>query len=194
MSQSVPRRRGRPRKAASEEERVARERPLQRARSQRYYQRQHQQAIRPHRAPTESQQAEFIHHYHYQPHPPAIPSTTDPVIGLHLEPHLQIPTPFEDPPAAEPTYNRNYDDDEPNEAEACPAGVPYSPLPVGDNELYDTLSQYCPALKNNGVSVARRYRTFSNQLRKTFTSQYHQPKVSIPTPSKRYPESQFGPA
>ncbi|KAH8656460.1 hypothetical protein BGZ61DRAFT_466555 [Ilyonectria robusta] len=145
MSQSVPRRRGRPRKAASEEERVARERALQRARSQRYYQRQHQQAIHPHGAPTESQLAEFIHHYHYQPHPPAIPSTTDPVIGLHLEPHLQIPTPFEDPPAAEPTYNGNYDDDEPNEAKAGPAGAPCSPPPVGDNELHDTPSHYCPA-------------------------------------------------
>ncbi|KAH6983929.1 hypothetical protein EDB80DRAFT_783227 [Ilyonectria destructans] len=143
MSQSVPRRRGRPRKAASEEERVAWDRALQRARSQRYYQRQHQQAIQPHRAPTESQQAEFIHHYHYQPHPPAIPSTTDPVIGLHLEPHLQIPTAFEDPPAAEPTYN--LDDHEPNEAEAGPAGAPCSPQPVGDNELHDTPSHYCPA-------------------------------------------------
>ncbi|KAH6976823.1 hypothetical protein EDB80DRAFT_826657 [Ilyonectria destructans] len=144
MSQSVPRRRGRPRKAASEEERVARERALQRARSQRYYQRQHQQAVTPHRAPTESQEARFIHHYHYQPHPPAVPSTTDPVVGLHLEPHLQIPTPFEDPPAAEPTYNRNHDDDEPNEAEAGPAGAPCSPPPVGDSELHDTPSQYYP--------------------------------------------------
>ncbi|KAH6988684.1 hypothetical protein EDB80DRAFT_782267 [Ilyonectria destructans] len=143
MSQSVPRRRGRPRKAASEEERVARERALQRARSQRYYQRQHQQAIHPHRAPTESQHAEFIHHDHYQPHPPAIPSTTDPVIGLHLEPHLQIPTPFEDPPAAEPTYNP--DDDEPNETEAGPAAAPCNPQPVGDNELHDTPSHYCRA-------------------------------------------------
>ncbi|KAH6985301.1 hypothetical protein EDB80DRAFT_869331 [Ilyonectria destructans] len=158
-----------------------------------------------------------------QPHPPPIPSTTDPVVGLHLEPHLQIPTPFEDPPAAEPTYNRNYDDDEPNEAEAGPAGAPCSPSPVGDNELYDTPSQYCndctshytkrpqgqkgsvrcdtaravtniAQLKKNGVSVARRYRTSWNQLRKAFTSQYHQSTVSIPTPSKRYPESQFGSA
>ncbi|KAJ4181108.1 hypothetical protein NW759_017205, partial [Fusarium solani] len=152
MSQSVPRRRGRPRKAASEEERVARKRALQRARSQRYYQRQHQQAINPHRAPTESQQAEFIHHYHYQPHPPAIPSTTDPVIGPHLESHLQIPTPFEDPPAAEPTYNRNYDDDEPNEAEAGPAGAPCSPLPLGDSELHDTPSQYYPAEEERSQS------------------------------------------
>ncbi|KAH6960098.1 hypothetical protein BKA56DRAFT_190504 [Ilyonectria sp. MPI-CAGE-AT-0026] len=145
MSQSVPRGRGRPKKpVASEEERVARERALQRARSQRYYQRQHQQAVNPNPAPTESQETRFIYHYHYQPHPPAIPSTTDPVVGVHLEPHLQIPTPFEDPPAAEPTYNRNYDD-EPNAAEAGPAGAPCSPPPVGDNELHDTPSQYCPA-------------------------------------------------
>ena len=153
MSQSVPRRRGRPRKAASEEERAARKRALQRARSQRYYQQQHQQAINPHRAPTESQQAQFIHHYHYQPHPPAIPSTTDPVIGLHLEPHLQIPPPLEDPPAAEPTYNRNYDDDdEPNEAAAGPAGAPCSPPPVGDSELHDTPSQYYPAEEERSQS------------------------------------------
>ncbi|KAH7248193.1 hypothetical protein B0J15DRAFT_596508 [Fusarium solani] len=158
MSQLVPRRRGRPRKVASEEERVARKRALQRARSRRYYQQQHQQAINPRRAPTESQQAEFIHHHHYQPHPPAIPSTTDPIISLHLEPHLQIPPPLEDPPAAEPTYNRNYDDDEPNEAEAGPAGAPCSPPPVGDSDLHDTpSSQYYPAEEertDDGVDAA----------------------------------------
>lgn len=121
MSQPAPKRRGRPARKApqTEEQRLA----SQRARSQRYYQRQHEQAVISYRAPTEPQQAEFIHH-HYQPHPPAIPSTTDPVVGLHLEPHLQIPTPVEDPLPAESTYNRDYD--EPSETEAGPAAAPPS--------------------------------------------------------------------
>ncbi|KAH7191241.1 hypothetical protein DER44DRAFT_815737 [Fusarium oxysporum] len=56
MSQPAPRRRGRSKKIESEEERVARERALQRVRSQRYYERKHQQAVLgsqsfPHSAP-----------------------------------------------------------------------------------------------------------------------------------------------
>ncbi|KAJ9413411.1 hypothetical protein QL093DRAFT_2584125 [Fusarium oxysporum] len=73
----------------------------QRARSQRYYQRQHGQSVDSHRVAVGSQNAEFV--YHYQPHPPALPSTTNPVIGLHLEPHLNIPTPLEQDVVAEPT-------------------------------------------------------------------------------------------
>lgn len=127
MSQPAPKRRGRPARKVpqTEEERLA----SQRARSQRYYQRQHKQAVVSYCAPTESQQAEFIHHY--QPHPPAIPSTTDPVVGLHLEPHLQIPTPFEVPLPAESTYNRDYD--EPSETEAGPAAAPCNP-PVWNHD------------------------------------------------------------
>lgn len=45
---------------------------------------------------------------------------TNPVVGLHLEPHLHIPTPFEDPLPAESTYNRDYD--EPSETEASGPG------------------------------------------------------------------------
>ncbi|KAJ4172995.1 hypothetical protein NW754_003201 [Fusarium falciforme] len=49
----------------------------------------------------------------------------DPVIGLHLEPYLQIPTPFEVPLPAESTYNPDYD--EPSETEAGPAAAPDNP-------------------------------------------------------------------
>lgn len=123
MSQPAPKRRGRPKKpVASEEERLARSRALQRERSRRYYRRQHEQAVESTRAQTESQGATFI--YHYQPHPPAIPSTTDPIVGLHLEPHLEIPTPIEPGPQLriEPTYNRDYD--EPSGLEAGLAAPP----------------------------------------------------------------------
>ncbi|KAJ9413915.1 hypothetical protein QL093DRAFT_2584449 [Fusarium oxysporum] len=107
MSQPAPKRRGRPPRKVpqTEEERLA----SQRARSQRYYQRQHGQSVDSHRVAVGSQNAEFV--YHYQPHPPALPSTTNPVIGLHLEPHLNIPTPLEQDVVAEPTCAGEADTD-----------------------------------------------------------------------------------
>lgn len=107
MSQPAPKRRGRPPRKVpqTEEERLA----SQRARSQRYYQRQHGQSVDAHRVAVGSQNAEFV--YHYQPHPPALPSTTNPVIGLHLEPHLNIPTPLEQDVVAEPTCAGEADTD-----------------------------------------------------------------------------------
>jgi hypothetical protein len=62
--------------------------------------------------------------YHYQPHPPALPSTTNPVIGLHLEPYLHIPTPLEEEVVTEPTYAG--DDDAPGELDTDPTAAPTS--------------------------------------------------------------------
>ncbi|GKU11138.1 unnamed protein product, partial [Fusarium langsethiae] len=120
MSQPAPKRRGRPPRKVpqTEEERLA----SQRARSQRYYQRQHGQSVDSHRVAVGSQNAEFV--YHYQPHPPALPSTTNPVIGLHLEPHLYIPTPLEQDVVAEPTCAGDYD--APGEADTDPTAAPTS--------------------------------------------------------------------
>ncbi|KAI5455644.1 hypothetical protein BGZ63DRAFT_429551 [Mariannaea sp. PMI_226] len=168
MSPSAPRRRGRPRNAASEEEREARERALQEAR--------------------------FIKHCHYQPHPPVVPSTTDPIVGpLHSELHVQLPTPLEDPPAAEPTYNRNDDDEQPNEAEAGSVGAVCNPPLVGDAGLDDTPFQYDPAEEERSQH-GQEIQVLLQSVEKAFASQYHQSKVPIDTLSrllKWYPKSQL---
>ncbi|KAK2666798.1 hypothetical protein RAB80_017915 [Fusarium oxysporum f. sp. vasinfectum] len=85
MSQPAPRRRGRPRKTESEEARVARERALQRVRSQRYYERKQQQAVQPSLPAAELHQTEFVHYHHAlsQQSPAAL--STDLSTGFHLE-------------------------------------------------------------------------------------------------------------
>ncbi|KAH6983931.1 hypothetical protein EDB80DRAFT_691731 [Ilyonectria destructans] len=67
---------------------------------------------------------------------------TNPVVGLHLEPHLQIPTPFEVPLPAESTYNRDYD--EPSETEAGPAAAPCNPA-VWNHEENSRTNHLSPA-------------------------------------------------
>jgi hypothetical protein len=91
---SIQKGRGRPRLALTEEQRVERRRALERARSYRHYHQQQALAI----TPIESRAG--IHHN--APHLPALPSTTDPVIGLHIEPNISIPVPAEEPPAPRP--------------------------------------------------------------------------------------------
>jgi hypothetical protein len=105
MPEAAPKRRGRPARKVpqTEEERLA----SQRVRSQRYYRRQHGQSVDPYRVAAGSQNTHFV--YHYQPHPPALPSTTNPIIGHHLEPHLHIPTPLEEDLVVEPTCVGDYD-------------------------------------------------------------------------------------
>ncbi|EWZ79012.1 hypothetical protein FOWG_16789 [Fusarium oxysporum f. sp. lycopersici MN25] len=103
MSQPAPRRRGRPRKAESEEARVARERVLQRVRSQRYYERKYQQAVQPSLPPAELHQTEFVHYHHALSQQSPAASSTDPSTGFHLESQLHIPIPDEDPLPVEST-------------------------------------------------------------------------------------------
>ncbi|KAH7220405.1 uncharacterized protein BKA55DRAFT_697460 [Fusarium redolens] len=103
MSQPAPRRRGRPRKTESEEARVARERALQRVRSQRYYERKHQQAVQPSLPPAELHQTEFVHYHHTLSRQSPAASSTDPSTGFHLESQLHIPIPDEDPLPVEST-------------------------------------------------------------------------------------------
>ncbi|EXA32201.1 hypothetical protein FOVG_16572 [Fusarium oxysporum f. sp. pisi HDV247] len=98
-----PRRRGRPRKAESEEARIARERALQRVRSQRYYERKHQQAVQPSLPPAELHQTEFVHYHHALSQQSPAASSTDPSTGFHLESQLHIPIPDEDPLPVEST-------------------------------------------------------------------------------------------
>ncbi|KAF5627601.1 hypothetical protein F25303_10754 [Fusarium sp. NRRL 25303] len=103
MSQPAPRRRGRPRKTESEEARVARERALQRVRSQRCYERKHQQAVQPSLPPAELHQTEFVHYHHALSQQSPAASSTDPSTGFHLESQLHIPIPDEDPLPVEST-------------------------------------------------------------------------------------------
>lgn len=134
MSGTAPKRRGRPKKVVPEEERIDRERALQRARSQRYYARKHQQGVQLHDAPNEPQQTQFIHHHQYQTHSTA-PLSTDPIVRLDPEAPVHEPIPAEDPLPVESPLNHN---SEPSEAEAGSIRGPYNPSPVGGGRPHDT--------------------------------------------------------
>lgn len=97
MSQPAPRCRGRARKTEFEEARVARERALQRIRSQRYYERKHQQAVQLFPPSAELHQTEFVHYHHALSRQSPAASSTDSSTGFHLEPQIHIPIPDEDP-------------------------------------------------------------------------------------------------
>ncbi|KAG6996319.1 hypothetical protein FocnCong_v014817 [Fusarium oxysporum f. sp. conglutinans] len=130
MSQPAPRRRGRPKKIESEEERVARERALQRVRSQRYYERKHQQAVQPSLPPAELHQTEFVHYHHTLPRPSPAASSTYTSTGLHLEPQPHIPTPDEHPLPVE----SNLTDNEPSGGEVDSAEEPCDLPSVEDDD------------------------------------------------------------
>lgn len=112
MAPQASRPRGRPRIALSDEERRARELALHRQRTQRYYQRRQRQALAPQEGQDASTQPGAIafEYVHFQPHPPALPSNTDPTIGLHIDPNLAIPVPDQEervpPPPAEITIRQ----------------------------------------------------------------------------------------
>lgn len=97
---------GRPRQAFTEEQRLQRRRIQDRIRTQRRRQRQ---ALAPQDASTQLGAIAF-EHVHFQPHPPALPSNTDPTIGLHIDPNLTIPVPDQEervpPPPAEITIQQ----------------------------------------------------------------------------------------
>ncbi|KAH7199245.1 hypothetical protein BKA60DRAFT_642184 [Fusarium oxysporum] len=130
MSQPAPRRRGRPRKAESEEARVARERVLQRVRSQRYYERKYQQAVQPSLPPAELHQTEFVHYHHALSQQSPAASSTDPSTGFHLESQLHIPIPDEDPLPVESTLI----DHEPSGVEVDSAEEPCDLPSVEDDD------------------------------------------------------------